>query len=148
MCKVPTLVDGDTVVTETAAICAYLADKFIDKGLAPPIDSTERGRYFRYLFFPGTTLEPLLAVESLGVENANPMSMGFGDKERVMASVAAMTPDAGWVLDDGFSAADIVFGGALAFFSGFKMLEPTPKVSAYVERIMARPAYQKTHAGF
>jgi glutathione S-transferase len=59
-----------------------------------------------------------------------------------------MTPDAGWVLDDRFSAADVVFGGALAFFSGFKMLEPTPKVSAYVARIMARPAYQKTHAGF
>jgi glutathione S-transferase len=148
MCKVPTLVDGDAVVTETAAICAYLADKFIDKGLAPPIDSTERGKYFRYLFFPGTTLEPLLAIESLGVENANPMSMGFGDKTRVMASVAAMTPDAGWVLDDRFSAADVVFGGALAFFSGFKMLEPTPKVAAYIERIMARPAYQKTHAGF
>ena len=58
MGKVPTLVDGDTVITETAAICAYLADKFADKGLAPAMTSAERGRYYRYLFVPGAVIEP------------------------------------------------------------------------------------------
>jgi len=148
MGKVPALVDGDAVVTEAAAICAYLADKFADKGLAPPPASTERGKYYRYLFFPGVTLEPLLSVTSLGVEDIRPQSMGWGDMPRAMATVESMTPDIGWALGDRFTAADIVYGGALAFFSGFNLMESSPKVAAYVERIKARPAYQATHAGF
>ena len=81
MCKVPTLVDGDAVVTEAAAICAYLADKFADKGLAPPIGSPERGVYYRYLFFPGITLEPLLVFSGLEVD-LDPTSLGWGDMAR------------------------------------------------------------------
>ena len=77
MGKVPTLVDGDAVVTETAAICAYLADRFPDRGFAPPLDAADRGKYYRYLFFPGMTLEPLLSVTSLGVEDIKPFSMGW-----------------------------------------------------------------------
>ncbi len=148
MGKVPALVDGDVVVTEAAAICAYLADKFADKGLAPPLGSTERARYYRYLFFPGVTLEPLLSVTSLKIEVPNPQSMGWGDMPRGMATVESMTPEAGWALGEQFTAADVVFGGALALFSGLKMMELSPKVAAYVERIKTRPAYQASHAGF
>ncbi len=147
MGKVPALVDGEVVVTETAAICAYLADKFADKGFAPPSGSTERAEYYRYLFFPGITLEPLLSVTSLGVE-ADPQSMGWGDMPRGMATVESMTPEAGWALGNQFTAADIVFGGALALFSDFKMMDLSPKVAAYVERIKARPIYKATHADF
>ncbi len=146
MGKVPALVDGDAVVTETAAICAYLADKFADKGLAPPPGSPERGKYYRYLFFPGVTLEPLLSVTSLGIEVTNPQSVGWGDMPRGLATVETMTPEAGWAVGDVFTAADVVFGGALALFSGFKMMELSPKVAAYVERVKARPAYQASHA--
>lgn len=145
MGKLPTLVDGDVVVTETAAICAYLADKFAEKGLAPSPGSPERGPYYRYLFFPGTTLEPLLSVNRLDVE-ADPVSMGWGDMERGMAAVEAMTPSEGWAIGDRFTAADVVFGGTLAFFSGFQMLQASPKVEAYVSRIQARPHYQASHA--
>ena len=148
MGKVPALVDGDVLVTEAAAICAYLADRFPEKKLAPPPDSRERGRYYRYLFFPVVTLEPFLAVVSLGVDEWSPVSMGWGDRERVMATVEAMTPETGWALGESFTTADVIFGGALAFFSGFGMMEPTPRVSAYIDRIKARPAYQATHQGF
>ena len=148
MGKVPALVDGDAVVTESAAICAYLADKFSDKGFAPPPGSTDRGRYYRYLFFPGVTLEPLLSVTSLGIEDIKPHTMGWGDMPRAMATVESMTPETGWALGEKFTAADVVFGGALAFFSGFKMMKASPKVAAYVERIKARPAYQASHTGF
>ena len=58
MGKLPTLTDGDVVITEAAAICAYLADKFIDKGMAPMISSPLRGRYYRYILFSGNTMEP------------------------------------------------------------------------------------------
>ncbi len=148
MGKVPTLVDGDAVVTEAAAICAYLADKFAEKGLAPSPGSPERGSYYRYLFFPGTTLEPLLSVTSLGIEDIKSYSMGWGDMPRAMATVEAMTPGSGWALGERFTAADIVFGGTLAFFCGFNMMTPSPKVASYVERIKSRTAYQESHVGF
>ena len=147
MGKVPALVDGDVVITEAAAICAYLADKFPEKGLAPPPGSAERGKYYRYLFFPGTTLEPLLSFTRLEVD-IDPVSMGWGDMPRGMAAIESMTPEAGWAMGDRFTTADIVFGGSLAFFTGFGMLKPTPKVAAYVDRIKARPAYQASHAAF
>ncbi len=100
MGKVPALVDGDTVVTETAAICAYLADKFAEKGFAPPPGSTERGKYYRYLFFTHVTLEPLLSVSQLGIDDIQPHNMGWGDMPRAMATVESMTPEAGWALGD------------------------------------------------
>ena len=145
MGKVPALVDGDVVVTESAAICAYLADKYPEKGLAPPLASPERGRYYRYLFFPGVTLEPLLSVTALGLADLRSESMGWGDMPRVMATVEEMTPQHAWALGPDFSAADVVFGGALAFFSQFKLMEPSEKVAAYIGRITVRPAYIASH---
>lgn len=148
MGKVPTLVDGDAVITEAAAICAYLADKFAEKGLAPSPSSPERGRYYRYLFFSGNTLEPLLSITSLGVKDIKPHTMGWGDMQRAMAAVESMTPDTGWTIGDKFTAADVVFGGTLAFFCDFNMMTASPKVVSYVERIKSRTAYQESHADF
>lgn len=147
MGKVPALVDGDVVVTETAAICAYLADRFPEKALAPPRDAPERGSYYRYLFFPGVTLEPLLSVTALGVQETRPQSMGWGDMPRALAAVEALTPETEWALGERFSAADVVFGGSLALFSEFKLLEASPKVESYVARLKARPAYVASHPG-
>lgn len=146
MGKIPTLVDGDVVVTEAAAICAYLADKFPEKGLAPDPSSTERGKYYRYLFVPGTTLEPMFTLDMLGVQDYPAQSVGCGDMERCLATIEAMTPDAGWALGDRFTAADVVFGGTLAFAVQFGWIKtPSEKVSAYVQRIKDRPAYQQSH---
>lgn len=146
MAKVPVLVDGAVVVTETAAICAYLADKFSDRGFAPALDAPERGSYYRYLFFPGTTLEPMFTVNSLGVTEYSAQSAGWGDLQRCLATVEALTPEADWALGWQFSAADVVFGGTLDFAVQFGWLEsPSPKVAAYVRRLKDRPAYQLTH---
>lgn len=146
MGKIPTLVDGNTVVTEVAAICAYLADKFPEKGLAPDPGSEERGKYYRYLFFPGTTLEPMFTVRSLGIQDYSAQSVGFGDLERCLASIEQMTPESGWALGDRFTAADVVFGGTLDFAVQFGWLKsPSAKVAAYVRRIKDRPAYQQSH---
>ena len=147
MGKIPTLVDGDVIVTEVAAICAYLADKYPEQGLAPPPESPERGRYYRYLFFPGTTLEPMFTAKLLGLKNYPAQSVGWGDFERCMAAVDSLTPSADWALGVRFSAADVVFGGTLDFAVQFGWLEsPTEKVAAYVRRIKDRPAYQQSHS--
>ncbi len=148
MGKVPCLVDGDVVVTEAAAICAYLADRFPEKGLAPAPDSPERGVYYRYLFAPGTTFEPVFALSALGIEHPNPTSAGWGDMPRVMNTIESMTPEQDWALGESFSAADIVFGGLLDFAMVFGWFEASPKVAAYVDRIRARPAYRSTHEPF
>ncbi len=146
MGKVPTLVDDGVVVTEVAAICAYLADKYPAMGFAPPPDSPERGRYYRYLFFPGTTLEPMFTTRLLGLTNYPAHSVGWGDFERCMDAVESMTPDAGWALESGFGAADVVFGGSLNSALQFGWLEePSAKVKAYVARIRERPAYKESH---
>lgn len=146
MGKVPTLVDGDVIVTEVAAICAYLADKFPEKGLAPALSSAGRGAYYRYLFVPGTTLEPMFTVESLGIEDYSAQSVGFGDRARCMATIEAMTPERDWALGDTFTAADVVFGGTIDFAVQFGWLkEPSEKVAAYVRRIKDRPAYRQSH---
>lgn len=148
MGKVPVLMDGQTVVTEVAAICAYLADKFPEKKLAPKIDSVERGAYYRYLFVSGNTIEPALSLAASGVEHPEPWTAGWGDMARVLATVEAMTPETGWALGDGFTAADVVFGGLLDFSMVFKLIDATPKVAAYVARIRQRPSYQETHGSF
>ena len=146
MGKIPALVDGDVVVTETAAICAYLADKFIDRGFAPEIDSPLRGRYYRYLFYPGTSLEPMFTFVQRGVTDAAPQSTGWGDLERCLATVESMTPESDWALGDRFTAADIVYGGTLDFAVQFGWLtSPSPKVAAYVQRLKRRPAYRESH---
>ena len=145
MGKVPVLVDGDTVVTETAAICAYLADKFAEKGFAPSLGSAERGRYYRYLFFTGNTLEPLLTLTALEITHPDPGQAGWGDMPRVMAAVESMTPEVDWVIAEQFTAADVVFGGWLDFSLRVNWMQASPKVAAYVERIRARPVYKATH---
>ena len=147
MGKLPTLVDDNVIVTECAAICAYLADKFIEKELAPPPGSSLRGAYYRYLFFPGSTLEPMLALNQSGFSDYEPRSAGWGDLPRCLATVESMTPESGWALGSGFSAADVVFGGMLDSSMRFGLLENvSSRVRAYVERINARPLYQSTHA--
>lgn len=146
MGKIPVLVDDDIVITEVAAICAYLADKYPEKGLAPLLDSKNRGKYYRYLFVPGTTLEPMFTFDSLEVDSYSPESAGFGDLERCLATIEAMTPESGWALGEQFTAADVVFGGTLDFAVQFGWLKsPSPKVASYVRRIKNRPAYKQSH---
>ncbi len=146
MGKIPALVDGDIIVTEAAAICAYLADKFPDRHMAPAPTSPERGRYYRYLFFPGTTLEPMFSLQNLDLADLSPQSVGWGDLERCLAAVEALTPEHGWAMGETFTAADIVFGGTLDFAVQFGWLpDATAKVTSYVQRIKARPAYRESH---
>ncbi|MGH1542996.1 MAG: glutathione S-transferase family protein [Arenicella sp.] len=148
MGKIPTLVDGGAVVTEVAAICAYLADKFLEKGLAPEPGSVERAAYYRYLFVAGNTIEPALSLAASGIEHPEPRSAGWGDLSRVLATIEAMTPNTDWALGKQFTAADVVFGGLLDYSMVFKLIDASPKVAAYVARIQQRPSYRQTHGAF
>ncbi len=148
MCKLPVLVDNGIVVTEVAAICAYLADKFPEKKLAPNADSIGRANYYRYLFIAGNTIEPAFSLASVGIEHPEPKSAGWGDMPRILETIEAMTPDKDWALGEQFTAADVVFGGLLDFAMVFNWVVASPKVSNYVARIRQRPCYQKSHSAF
>lgn len=114
--------------------------------MAPPLNSNLRGKYHRYLFFPGTTLEPMFTALHLGLDDDSPASTGWGDYDRCLASIEAMTPANAWVLGEDFSAADVVFGGSLDFAVKFGWLvDPSAKVAEYIARLKAGPAYRASH---
>jgi glutathione S-transferase len=148
MGKLPTLVDGEVIITEVAAICAYLADKFPEKKLAPELNSVHRATYYRYLFVAGNTIEPALTLASCNIEHPNPATAGWGDISRIMLTIESMIPETGWVLGEQFTAADIVFGGLLDSSAMFGTLNASRKVAAYIDRLRQRPAYKETHQAF
>jgi len=145
MGKVPVLVDGEHIITEVAAICAYLADKFPEKKLSPNPSAIERATYYRYLFIAGNTIEPALTLAASQITHPNSSTAGWGDIARVLKTIETLTPNDGWVLAKQFTAADVVFGGLLDSAVMFGLLVPSVKVSAYVARLRERPAYQATH---
>lgn len=146
MGKLPVLEDNGEVVTEVSAICAYLADKCIEKGLAPAIGSSKRAAYYRLLFLAGNTIEPALSLVASDIEYPDTKSVGWGDMERVSATLESIVPSSGWLLGEAFSAADVVMGGLLDSMLTFHQLNLPSNVVDYVERLRSRPAYIESNA--
>lgn len=145
MGKLPTLVDADVVVTEAAAIALYLADRYAPGKLAPALDDSRRGTYLRWSFFAPSVIEPAVMAKSSGWE-VREVSAGWGNYASMLAACAAAIAEGPFLLGDMFSMADVVFGGLLRFLIGFKQIEATPSISAYVARLDARPAFQRAEA--
>lgn len=146
MGKVPTLVHGDVVVTETAAICAYLADAFTSAGLAPSTDDPARGIYYRWMFFSPSCIEPMMMDKLGGVTRENSAAVGHGDAERVARAIEAALANGPWLLGEKFSAADVVFGSTLRFATMFGALAKEGAIADYVDRASARPAAKRAEA--
>lgn len=142
MGKLPTLVDGDTVVTESAAIGLYLADRYAHGKLSPKLDDPARGTYFRWSLFAPSVLEPG-SMAKAGNWEFRPSQAGWGSYEEMIKTMESAIKDRDFVLGKTFSMADVVFGGTIDFFLSFGVLAPTPIFSAYAERLQARPAYQR-----
>ncbi|MEZ4381844.1 MAG: glutathione S-transferase [Nannocystaceae bacterium] len=147
MGKIPILVDGDAVITESAAIALYLADRYAPGVLAPALDDPLRGSYLRWILFAPSVIEPA-AMEKMSGANSPRSSVGWGDyPSMVRGAEAALADKEGpWLLGERFSMADVVFGGTLGFMLAFNMLDKRPEFLAYVERILARPARQRADA--
>ncbi len=142
MGKLPALQHKGVTVTEAAAICAYLADAFPAKELAPATTDARRGAYYRWMFFAPSCIEPMM-LDRLGkVTRENATSAGHGDYERVMASIDQALSSGPWILGDKFSAADVVMGSTLFFATMFGAIPKEGRVKDYVERVSARPAHQ------
>lgn len=143
MGKVPALKHGDVVVTECAAVCAYLADAFPAANLAPPLGDKLRGPYFRWLFFGAGPVEAAMSNKSLGVAVPpdKKAMVGYGSFELVADVMEMAVSGPGpYLLGEHFSAADVYFGSELSWMTQFGILEKRPAFEAYLARIMGRPA--------
>lgn len=146
MAKVPALTDGPVSVAESGAICAYVAEARPEAGLAPPVGDPARGRYLQWLFFSPGCIEPAYLTKSANV-TVSPAQAGFGDFDRVFDVLAAAVEPGLWLLGERFSAADVLIGADLHFgMDIFKIVPERPSLRAYVDRCLARPAFQRAKA--
>jgi glutathione S-transferase len=146
MGKVPAIRHGDALVTEQAAIFIYLADLFPAAGLAPAISDPLRGPYLRWLSYYGSCLEPAVIDHFLKREPAPPRMCPYGDYDTVLRTVTDQLRTGPYLLGDSFTAADILWGTALKWMTGFKVVPELPEIVAYVERVCARPVFARVSA--
>ncbi|MGH1419958.1 MAG: glutathione S-transferase family protein [Hyphomicrobiaceae bacterium] len=141
--KVPTLDHDGTIVTEVAAICAYLADQFPAANLAPKVDSQERGTYYRWIFFTGSALEPALIDKALEREPGDKAMMPYGDFDSAIDATAGAIAKGPFLLGEKFSAADVVLGAMLRWTMIFDICPKRPEFVDYVARLEERPAMRR-----
>ena len=147
MGKVPALKHGDVVITEAAAICAYLADEFPRAKLNVPVGDPRRGVYLKWLFFGPSCIEPAIIDRAAPrKEEARRGMLGYGDFDTVMDVVAKAVSKGPYLLGEQFTAADVVIGSGLRWGMLFKLLPERPEFLAYVGRLAARPALQRAEA--
>ncbi len=149
MGKVPAIVHRGVVVTETAAVCAYLADAFPQAGLAPPCDAPARGSYLRWLFFAAGPVEAAVSAKAMNLlappEKAG--MVGYGSFEQMLDALEGAVAQASpWLLGERFSAADVYLGSQILWGLMFKSLPERPGFADYAARLRERPAWQRANA--
>ena len=148
MGKVPALRHGDTIVTESAAICAYLADVFPEAELAPPPGSRLRGPYYRWLFFAAGPIEASVTNKALGVvvppERAQ--MVGYGSQERTLATLEDRLERSEYIAGERFTAADVYVGSHIGFGMMFATIDRRPAFERYWSLIESRPAARRARA--
>ena len=143
MGKVPCLVDQGIVISETAAIFTYLADKYIEKGLAPALDDPKRGAYLKWMFFCHGPLTEYMDLRSLEVSNERikqkKRGLAFGDQETLVAFLKQGMQQANpYLLGEKISAADLYLGYWLVFAIAFKILPYLDEFKPFLELIKQR----------
>ena len=148
MGKVPALRHGDTVVTECAAICCYLADAFPAAGLAPPAGDRLRGPYYRWMFFAAGPLEAATTNQAFGLEvPAERKGMaGYGSLADVLAGLEAALAGREYLVGERFTAADVYVGSHVGWGMSFGTIEQRPAFERYFARLSARPAALRARA--
>lgn len=142
MGKVPAIRHGETVVTEAAAICAYLADAFPNRGLAPPPGDSARGAYYRWLFFAAGPLEAAATAKATGllVPPDKSAMAGYGSYEQTIDTLEQAVASREYLASGRFSAADLYVGSHLGWGMMFGTIERRPAFEQFVARLEARPA--------
>ena len=142
MGKVPALVDGDVAMAEAAAICAYVADRYPQTKLAPPIGDPRRAKYLQWLFFAPGCIEPAILQAYLKLE-IPAVSAAWGSTTQTFDVLDQALEKGPWLLGDDFTAADIAIGAGMNYaIRMFKMVPTRPNFDRYLDACAARPAFQ------
>ncbi len=149
MGKVPAIVHRGVVVTEAAAICAYLADAFPAAGLSPALDDPLRGTYYRWLFFAAGPVEAAVSAKAMNLlapaEKAG--MVGYGSFEKMVETFEQAAASASpWLLGEQFSAADVYVGSQVLWGQMFKTLPECEAFTRYGERLRSRATWQRAGA--
>jgi len=147
MGKVPALKHGDVVITEAAAICAYLADEFARAKLNVPIGDPRRGVYLKWLFFGPSCIEPAMTDRAFPrKEEPRRGMLGYGDFDTVIDVLTKAVTKGPYLMGAQFTAADVIVGSTLRWGTMFKLLPERPEFAAYIGRLAQRPALQRAEA--
>jgi glutathione S-transferase len=147
--RVPVLEHEGQVLFESTAICLHLADLHPDAGLIPPLPSPSRGLVYQWSLFAMTEIEPA-AIEVSRYSESDPERASAGsDRFRASAAVIERALDGReFLVGDDLTVADIVVGGVLGLRAARRLLAAAdlPHVSAYFDRLIARPAFARAAA--
>lgn len=143
MGKVPAIRHEGVLVTEQPAVLMYLAELYPEKKLAPPVGDPLRGSYLRWMVFYGSCFEPAIMDRSQERAALPQMANGYGSYDEVMRVIATQLEHGPWLLGEHFTAADVLWGGALNYGMMFKLVPEWPAFRAYVDRVQARPASRR-----
>ena len=147
MGKVPALDHKGTVITESAAICTYLADEFPQAKLNVPVGTPRRGVYLKWLFFGPGCFEPAVIDRAAPrKEEARRGMLGYGTFDTTMDTVAGAVAKGPWLMGEQFTAADVIVGSTIRWGTMFKLIPERPEFTAYLARMAARPAAQRAEA--
>jgi glutathione S-transferase len=143
MGKVPALRHGGALVTEQVAIYLYLGDLFPEAQLAPRIGDPLRGPYLRWMVFYAACFEPAVVDRAMKREPGGTAMSPYGDFDTMLATLTGQLAQGPFMFGERFTVADILWGTALGWTTGFGLVPETPEIKAYVERIASRPAVSR-----
>ncbi|OYY71719.1 glutathione S-transferase family protein [Sphingomonas sp. 28-63-12] len=146
MGKVPAIVHDGHVVTECAAICAYLADVFPDAGLAPL--PGERADYYRWLFFGAGPLEQAITNRSMGFAPTDQQGRmaGYGNYDLAVDVLEKAVSTHPYIAGERFTAADVYIGSQVGWGLAFGTLPKRVAFEDYLGRLTSREAYIRAKA--
>lgn len=141
--KLPTIRYRDTVVTEQVAIYIYLADLFPTAGLAPALDDPRRGSYLRWIAFYGASFEPAVVDHAMKRPGMDATTSPYGSYDAMLQTLVEQLGRGEYLLGERFSAADLLWGSALRWTTGFGIVPELPAIRAYIERVSTHPAFAR-----
>src|SRR4029453_4220114 len=146
MGKAPAGKHGDPLVTDQGGVFLYLADLYPEAGLTPLIGDPLRGPYLRWMVYYGSCFEPALVDRALKREPAPPAMCPYGDYDTMLSTLTDQLAQGPYLLGDKITAADVLWGTALTWTTGFKLVPALREIQAYIDRWNARPSVARVRA--
>jgi glutathione S-transferase len=145
MGKVPALEDGAARLSDSGAICIYIADQYPQTRLAPPVGHADRARFLQWVTYTNSVIEPSMAEKFAKLES-KPASYGWGSFDLMLATLRAELQEGPWILGAQFTAADVLLGTSAFYLKQFGLVAEDSVLGAYVARCQGRPAWQRAQA--